>query len=445
MLKNLLIKITLIILIFNSLTPDFSLANTSDPQKIQSLYKDRLELYKKNKIKLKTNLAGARLKFLQLSTIPDHSTKITTTSTISPLMDYLNLTRKYFPAAEITGRFREWRNISKYRAQAGLHNGYDIYLEKGTKIPAGWPGIVTAVTPWYGEEYGITVLSHDGKSMTYGHVKPLVVVGQRVSRDYIIALCWSDHVDIKMKDSEGNFIDFSKPLTIIENFPSISYENEKKPVRSFILLTEASIHLNLAEAHIDYVKTSTLYYKAILYHLALKQKYIGGLKDGKNYKEEFDYITCLKEYLAEDFKRTSGERGKEIFIIEKHIELATKKKKLVEELFINHDLKIKMQELEEKTKKLRNDYKTLKDIYPVSHLNTLTYEFPPEYIFSEIKTKKTQNIPNLSEAQNNLITAFNLYIQGLIPYDKLNNYKENYRKQLMKARIKSLKYSKSKP
>jgi hypothetical protein len=172
------------------------------------------------------------------------STPVTeiTIASISPLTDYVNLLRKYFPLAQVTGRFQDWRTTSKYRRHAGLHYGYDIYLEKGTKIPVLCDGTVTDVINWYGEEYGVTVSSSGGLNLTYGHVSPRVEPGQKVSRGDIIALCWSDHVDLKMRDSAGNFVDFAKFIGVKKTLPPGHMKKEKKIALCQIFI-ESFIHL----------------------------------------------------------------------------------------------------------------------------------------------------------------------------------------------------------
>jgi hypothetical protein len=108
----------------------------------------------------------------------------------------------------VVSGFNDWRTVSVYRRHAGLHLGYDIVLPYGSRVPAAWPGKVVAITPWGGSQYGITVLADSGYEATYGHLSPLVRVGQRVAAGDFVGLTIIDHVDVKMRDSAGAYVDF---------------------------------------------------------------------------------------------------------------------------------------------------------------------------------------------------------------------------------------------
>ena len=99
---------------------------------------------------------------------------------VEGLAGLVELERRHFPGAYVSSGFYDWRTVSRYRSHAGLHLGYDIVMPYGTAVSAGWPGTVTSVAQWYGSEYGITVLSPSGSQVTYGHLSPLVNVGQEV-------------------------------------------------------------------------------------------------------------------------------------------------------------------------------------------------------------------------------------------------------------------------
>lgn len=124
------------------------------------------------------------------------------------LADYVALQQRHFPGAVVTSGFYDWRTTSRYRGHAGLHLGYDVAMPYGCPFSAGWSGTVTAITPWSGEECGITVVHPDGGSVTYGHVSPKVSVGQQVQAGEILGTIAYNHVDVKMRDSQGNYVDF---------------------------------------------------------------------------------------------------------------------------------------------------------------------------------------------------------------------------------------------
>ena len=115
--------------------------------------------------------------------------------------------RSKFPQAVVTGRFSDPRSVSIYRSHPGLHYGYDVALPAGAVVPAAWPGEVVAITPWYGQEHGISVVSGQ-REATYGHLIPLVKSGQHVEVGQPLGIVARDHVDVKMRGPAGEFIDF---------------------------------------------------------------------------------------------------------------------------------------------------------------------------------------------------------------------------------------------
>ena len=127
-----------------------------------------------------------------------------------PLGHLLALQRRNWGAAWISGTFYDWRTTSKYRRNAGLHLGYDIALPFGTPVSAGWDGIVVAVVPWTSSEWGVTVRGADGTEVTDGHISPGVVYGQKVTTGDTVGRIASDHVDVKMRDSQGNYVPFGE-------------------------------------------------------------------------------------------------------------------------------------------------------------------------------------------------------------------------------------------
>lgn len=110
--------------------------------------------------------------------------------------------------AYISSGFHDWRTVSKYRRHPGLHAGYDIAMLAGSPVRAAWPGVVVAITPWYGAEYGVTVQSPNGYEATYGHISPGVSLGDTINTGTILGAVVVDHVDVKMRDSLGGYVDF---------------------------------------------------------------------------------------------------------------------------------------------------------------------------------------------------------------------------------------------
>lgn len=131
-----------------------------------------------------------------------------TPTTVQGLSDLLALQRTVYPYAEVTGRFHDWRGVSRYRRSAGLHLGYDIAMPAGTPVRAGWAGSVVSIAPWSDREWGITVSSSSGIETTYGHLSPGVGVGNVVEAGDVVGTVVVDHVDVKMRDASGNCVDF---------------------------------------------------------------------------------------------------------------------------------------------------------------------------------------------------------------------------------------------
>lgn len=126
------------------------------------------------------------------------------------LPELVALQRRHWPQAWVSGTFYDWRTTSIYRRAAGLHLGYDIALPAGTPVAAGWGGRVTSVANWSGPEYGVTVTSPDGTSVTYGHLDPTVAVGTPINVGDTVGLVVRDHVDVKMQDGTGRYVPFGE-------------------------------------------------------------------------------------------------------------------------------------------------------------------------------------------------------------------------------------------
>ncbi len=117
------------------------------------------------------------------------------------------------PGAYVSSGFHDWRGVSKYRSRPGLHAGYDIAMWANSVVRTPWPGRVEAITPWYGREYGITIILEDGHRVTFGHLSPLVKVGTQVVTGQEIGLVVVDHVDVKVQNLHGQFVDIGiQPL-----------------------------------------------------------------------------------------------------------------------------------------------------------------------------------------------------------------------------------------
>ncbi len=120
----------------------------------------------------------------------------------------LHWQRQTYTAAVITSGYYEARGLSRYRSQPGLHAGYDIALPAGSGARAAWPGQVRSLIPWAEGEWGVEVLHGDGSTATYGHIVPIVTVGQSVEVGQVVGLVARDHLDVKMRDPQGLLFDY---------------------------------------------------------------------------------------------------------------------------------------------------------------------------------------------------------------------------------------------
>ncbi len=128
----------------------------------------------------------------------------------SDLQSYLHLLCKVDPYALVTGWFWDWRGISRYRSTPGYHFGYDIAMPAGTQVPAGWSGQVTSIVSWASGEWGISTVTRDGYTITYGHLSPRVSEGSFINAGDIVGTVAIDHVDVKIRDPQAGFVDFGK-------------------------------------------------------------------------------------------------------------------------------------------------------------------------------------------------------------------------------------------
>ena len=112
--------------------------------------------------------------------------------------------------AFVSSGFHDWRTVSKYRRNPGLHAGYDVAMLAGSAVRTPWAGQVVAITPWYGTEVGVTLLLQNGYEVTFGHITADVWVGQKLPQGATLGKVVVDHVDVKMRNAQGHYVDFGK-------------------------------------------------------------------------------------------------------------------------------------------------------------------------------------------------------------------------------------------
>jgi murein DD-endopeptidase MepM/ murein hydrolase activator NlpD len=139
----------------------------------------------------------------------------------TPLQQLLGRIRQVAPYAQVTSTFDEWRPPSGLRPCGGPHNGYDIGLDAGTPVPAGWSGRVVKIEQWCGAEHCITVQSGEVR-VGYGHLLPAVKVGQWVEAGDVVGHVVYNHVDVKMR-ARHHIIDFSKANPFVDIRDALCY------------------------------------------------------------------------------------------------------------------------------------------------------------------------------------------------------------------------------
>jgi hypothetical protein len=161
--------------------------------------------------------------------------------------------------AYVSSGFHDWRTVSKYRRVAGLHAGYDIAMLPGAAVRTPWAGEVVAITPWYGRELGVTIRLQNGWEATFGHIETSLLVGQVLKRGDVVGSVVVDHVDVKMRTSDGRLVDFdaerrslgpvvasAQPPTTPQLFPE-EYDRYRELLTALTRL-EKQVELGLAPA-----------------------------------------------------------------------------------------------------------------------------------------------------------------------------------------------------
>lgn len=232
-------------------------------------------------------------------------------SSVRDVGDFVLLQQRHFPGAVLTSGFYDWRTTSKYRSQAGLHLGYDIAMPYGCPFSAGWSGTVVAITPWYGEETGITVVSPDGTSVTYGHVRAQVNIGQQVMPGDVLGTIASDHVDVKMRDGQGNYVDFGGKGRVVPApdwiggfyLPQMSHQ----AVMANWLLAQNGYDLAREEVRNEKLESE----KRRLNLQALKQK-VPALKESQRLMKEYVEQGLVSRLTAEENRQDLEDAQKEL-------------------------------------------------------------------------------------------------------------------------------------
>lgn len=233
------------------------------------------------------------------------------------LADYVLLQQRFFPGAVVTSGFYDWRTTSRYRGHAGLHLGYDVAMPYGCPFAAGWPGTVTAINLWSGEEYGITVVHPDGSSVTYGHVAPKVTVGQHVMAGEAIGTIAYNHVDVKMRDAAGNYVDFGGNGRVLPapQWASGSY-SLPAPTREMVMANWLLAQNTLEMAQEDYRNEKLESEKRRIQLQTLRQK-VPALKESQSLMAEYVEQGLVSRLTAEENHEEWEKAQKELARMEK--------------------------------------------------------------------------------------------------------------------------------
>jgi len=208
------------------------------------------------------------------------------------LQSYLRLAHKVDPYALITGWFWDWRSVSQYRSNPGYHFGYDIAMPAGTQVPAGWTGQVTSIANWAYGEWGISIVTRDGYTITYGHLAPRVSEGSFVNVGDIVGTVAVNHVDIKIKDPQGSFVDFGKTNGLL----AVSSDAIVRTTSSYFSMTRLDGKATLQAK----VREITHLREAI----AILKDYLAMEMDA--YEESKDQLSRMEQLLAEELVSRSN-------------------------------------------------------------------------------------------------------------------------------------------
>jgi hypothetical protein len=249
---------------------------------------------------------------------------------ITDLDGYLYLVRKVDAQAVLTGWFWDWRAVSVYRSTAGYHLGYDIALDAGKPVPSGWAGRVVSIAAWTHNEYGISLLTSSGYTITYGHLFPRVSVGDWLNTGDIVGTVVNDHVDIKIRDGEGKFVDFGRSCGLLpvdatqrinyspEEFAYILPNSETTYRAKVQEITRLKHTISILE---DYLHLTLESYEESRTHLASMQKLLDEELISRNTLEEEKERTQDEGMKAQNLKKRLANNKNRVASLQKEVAL----------------------------------------------------------------------------------------------------------------------------
>jgi len=420
------------------------------PEEIRSAYTERLNTYVQKHSKLKSELAGASIKLLQVSTVPSLY-KEEATLTMVDLVGPSPLGLRILKASELQSGRQYWPNACAHAVNDVLKSlGIDIssqvkynpnwvpnYADLGQKvetIDALKPGDLViydnAVNEGPYDHIGI----YAGNGMAYN-------VSTAEGYKFVLTPVGSTFQEGRRIGSRNYE---AKVISVYE------FEDETVNVKTRIFLLESEIRLNLVKSYTDYMESTLLYYSAIFCNLSSYQNYIENKieaeeieENKKNLEEELGYIKMLKAVSAETFMKHKEEMISFLSIIENQLALSGENCSSAEKMLLKNEnsfLKNKLALIKKEIATLTPCYKELKKKFEGTENKTAEDaslpSFPPEYICAiDFAWESNENSLLLNETKRDLRSSLTLYTEGLVTYEKVEEFKEDYKKALLDSRL----------
>ena len=308
---------------------------------------------------------------------------------------YLRRIQRLDPYAVITGWFDDWRDVSIYRSHAGYHLGYDIGLLAGFAVPSGWAGTIVDIVPWSQNEWGVYLETKDGYIISFGHLHPTVKVGTKIEPGMTVGTVAVNHVDIKVRDPKGRYIDIGKTSGLLAIDPSVIF------------------YMDTTNYNISKVDISKI--------IKAKQKELAKLKGSMAILNE--YLEAEKDILA--MMREDTERSRRIYessLISKS-ELETR------------EIDEKKQELKVKDLKTRLDFQK-KNMESIRAFLKKNGAKEPAAVKKEKKIKETDR-ERLEEAKRQAEKYRELYEEGAVSRKTAEEKEREYKRLRLEIMLKT--------
>jgi hypothetical protein len=362
------------------------------------------------------------------------------TSGARDLADYVALQQRFFPGAVVTAGFYDWRTTSRYRGHAGLHLGYDVAMPYGCPFSAGWAGTVTSIVLWSGEEYGITVQHPDGSSVTYGHVSPKVTIGQRVLPGEAIGTIAYNHVDVKMRDAHGNYVDFGGNGRVL---PAPQWAVEQPVASREMVMANWLLAQNTLEMAEEQYRNEKLESEKRRIQLAALRQKVPALKESQEMMAEYVEQGLVSRLTSEENHDELASAQKELARMEKARTTSPTRLKQLQK-----DVDVARNRLNE-ARKMAGDrginWKQVQAFVQATIANDKALSKNVQAYKKNALTKNSARLASLeqelSKATDTLKTYEELFEMGGISRNELDEART--KKQILQAQVKAFKASTS--